>query len=104
MYIIGDYMMEVFLDFYCLVEIKFFSFYCNIFNYNGWVFWLKNGKIFRVLLVLFILLYDNDRRIDFDVVMFGDSGFYMCVMDDFSIFYLVVVDVLFFFIYCNYFI
>ncbi|XP_052682281.1 uncharacterized protein LOC128162900 isoform X14 [Crassostrea angulata] len=95
----GDYTMEVSPDFYRPVETKPFSLYCNIPNYNGRVFWLKNGRILRVPPASSISLHDNDRRIDFDAVMPGDSGFYMCVTDDFSTFYPAAVDVLPFPIY-----
>lgn len=94
MHITGDYTLEVSPDFYRPVETKPFSLYCNIPNYNGRVFWLKNGRILTVPAASSMSLHDGDRRIDFDAVMPGDSGFYMCVTDDFSTFYPAAVDVL----------
>lgn len=94
MHITGDYTLEVSPDFYRPVETKPFSLYCNIPNYNGRVFWLKNGRILTVPPASSMSLHDGDRRIDFDAVMPGDSGFYMCVTDDFSTFYPAAVDVL----------
>nr|XP_022304452.1 uncharacterized protein LOC111111646 isoform X11 [Crassostrea virginica] len=94
-----DYRMEVSPDYYRPVETKPFSLYCKLPGYPGRVFWMKDGRLFDPKQIPSITLSDGARMIDFDSIRAEDSGFYMCVTQDFSAFYPAAVDVLPFPIY-----
>lgn len=94
--------MEVSPDYYRPVETKPFSLYCKLPGYPGRVFWMKDGRLFDPQQIPSITLSDGARMIDFDSIRAEDSGFYMCVTQDFSAFYPAAVDVLPFHIYRKY--
>ncbi|XP_061179522.1 uncharacterized protein LOC133188156 [Saccostrea echinata] len=89
-----DYKLEVSPDYYRPVETKPFILQCRLPYSSGRVFWMKNGSLFNPQQSPSISQNDRLRRLEFENIMPGDSGLYVCLSEDHNGIYSAGVDVL----------